>query len=234
VSRGLRTKILIARIVSAPSSAVRIIRLRRVVAEVRSGSRDLADEETLDRLRSLWGNEKSTAGVGLLAEIVSVIRTTGGATLECGSGLTTIVVQLATEGSGSSHYALENDARWRAIAMRRLRFLGMNPNAVVHAPVILYSGFEWYDVLGLPSDCGPFTLVVCDGPRASTTKGGRYGLIPVMRDRLDPSATVLLDDSSRESEAAVLGEWVEQFGVVICRERAEGVGKDYAILRLAE
>jgi hypothetical protein len=44
---------------------------------------------------------------------------------------------------------------------------------------------------------------VCDGPKG-TTRGGRYGLAPVMKDRLAPGCIVLLDDTSREAERAII------------------------------
>ena len=47
---------------------------------------------------------------------------------------------------------------------------------------------------------GQFALVVCDGP-PSGTLGGRYGLVPVMREHLQPGCVILLDDAGAKTSA---------------------------------
>ena len=54
-----------------------------------------------------------------------------------------------------------------------------------------------------------FSLVICDGPPASTP-GGRYGLLPVMRDKLKAGATILLDDAVREEEQVIANRWAAE------------------------
>jgi hypothetical protein len=56
-----------------------------------------------------------------------------------------------------------------------------------------------------------FSLVICDGPPGST-KGGRYGLLPVMGDRLPPGSTILLDDAGRADEAKLIKRWESEAG----------------------
>jgi hypothetical protein len=56
-----------------------------------------------------------------------------------------------------------------------------------------------------------FALVVCDGPPGST-KGGRFGLVPIMRERLEPGCVILLDDASREQELAIARRWEAEIG----------------------
>ena len=56
-----------------------------------------------------------------------------------------------------------------------------------------------------------FALVVCDGPPADTV-GGRYGLVPIMRDRLAPGCAILLDDAEREHERAIARRWQLELG----------------------
>ena len=68
-----------------------------------------------------------------------------------------------------------------------------------------HGDFDWYDVeaVNIPNGIG---LVVCDGPKG-TTRGGRNGLAPVMKDRLARGCIVLLDDTSREAERAIIERW---------------------------
>jgi hypothetical protein len=72
------------------------------------------------------------------------------------------------------------------------------------APLRDYGDFDWYtiDTRLLPT----FDLAVCDGPPGST-RGGRYGLLPVMSRKLASNATLLFDDADREGERAVLARW---------------------------
>jgi hypothetical protein len=56
-----------------------------------------------------------------------------------------------------------------------------------------------------------FPLVVCDGPPGST-KGGRYGLVPIMREWLKPGCVILLDDAGREQERAIARRWEAELG----------------------
>jgi hypothetical protein len=54
-------------------------------------------------------------------------------------------------------------------------------------------------------------MVICDGPPGGT-KGGRYGLIPIMSERLATGCTILLDDVVRESERAIANRWQAETG----------------------
>jgi hypothetical protein len=51
-----------------------------------------------------------------------------------------------------------------------------------------------------------FFLVVCDGP-PRRTKGGRYGLVPIMRERLKSGCIILLDDAGRDEELTIAKRW---------------------------
>ena len=49
-------------------------------------------------------------------------------------------------------------------------------------------------------------LVICDGPPSSTA-GGRYGLVPVMKASLNTSCRILLDDTHRRKEREIIQHW---------------------------
>jgi hypothetical protein len=75
-------------------------------------------------------------------------------------------------------------------------------------PLRSYKDFDWYDP---ETEASGITLVVCDGPPA-TSRGGRYGLMPLFASRLAPNARVFLDDYERPSEQQVVDRWSEEFG----------------------
>ena len=129
--------------------------------------------------------------------------------LECGSGLTTIVMGLFAGRRGIPVWTLEHDPEWYehiAAALRRFRIEGVE---LVFAPLRDYGDYSWYDV---PMERMPerFSMVVCDGPPQKTTPGDRYGLLPVMRDRLSPGSVILFDDVQTREPDPVLSRWLEE------------------------
>jgi hypothetical protein len=56
-----------------------------------------------------------------------------------------------------------------------------------------------------------FSLVICDGP-PGTVKGGRLGLISVMRSRFAEGCEILLDDAWRQQERQIAEEWSRELG----------------------
>lgn len=181
---------------------------------------------TFDGLVYGWGNETFSARHEFLAAVVSYGRRAAGPILECGSGLSTVVLAKVAR---QPILSLEHDPRWRDYTQTALATHGCLQARVVSAPLRSYGQFVWYDPppAMIPSD---FALVVCDGPPLGTP-GGRYGLFPVMRSRLRRGCVVLLDDAGRDPEALVAERWVTDFGVgcMMAGERQR-----YAILTVLE
>ena len=162
--------------------------------------------ELLGRLQKAWGNPFYAASVPYLRAIDLSARQCKGAILECGTGVSTLLLGLL----GKEVWSLEHDAYWYRHMRALARKFGLSSARLVYAPLCDYGGFEWYkwDLHAKPQ----FSLVVCDGPSGDIC-GGRYGLLPIMRAYLKPSAGILLDDAGRSSEAEVLRKWVNEFGV---------------------
>lgn len=157
-----------------------------------------------------WNNARWSAEEQYLAEVVRSAEVAKSAVLECGSGLTTLLIGAVAARRGMHVHALEHNSEWHARVSGAIRDFGL-ANATVHlAPLRDFGDFVWYDApLGvLPTD---FAMVVCDGPPAGT-RGGRSGLLPVMRRHLAPDCLVLLDDANRPAEQELLRTWVRDFG----------------------
>ena len=156
-----------------------------------------------------WGNQSYSAHPEYLEEIVRRSATTSGPVLECGSGLSTLLLGLFAARRGLQVWSLEHDPKWyeqTATPLRRCRIEGVG---LVLAPLRSYGEFSWYDV---PLEEMPlwFSMIVCDGPPQKTTPGDRYGLLPVMRDHLGPGSVILLDDVLTQEPDPVLSRWLQE------------------------
>lgn len=173
-----------------------------------AAARDLAG---LQRLSYGWGNDGWSAHPQYLARcITSVLERPGCRVLECGSGLSTLVMGAAVERVGGGIWSLEHTPAWRDRVQGAAASLGLTAVTVLDAPLRDWGAFDWYT----PPPALPargFDLVVCDGPPADT-RGGRYGALPVMRERLAPGCLVLLDDAARDGERETLARWTREFG----------------------
>ena len=156
-----------------------------------------------------WGNRAYIVEREYLCEIIARARTATGSILECGSGLSTLVAGALIDGSETTLYALEHDAHWYERICDVVDNFNLRNVRPVYAPLQDFGAFSWYDVrgAGLPRD---ISLVLCDGPPGST-RGGRYGLLPVMRGHLLPGALVLVDDCKRAEERDIVDRWIKEF-----------------------
>lgn len=132
-----------------------------------------------------WGNESWSAQDGYLAGCIEHALTADGPILECGSGLSTILVGAIAKARGIDHWAPE----WAAKLQQYLSKYQIDSVVLCARPLKDYGDFSWYDP-PLESMPESFPLVLCDGLPGST-KGGRFGLVPVMRARLKPGCIIL-------------------------------------------
>ena len=169
--------------------------------------------DLIKRLIYGWGNEDWSALDEYLTACISHALEAKGAILECGSGLSTVLIGAVAQATRQPHWAFEHNPEWAAKVDRCLREYRVNSTTLRVRPLKDYGDFSWYDAA---SDAVPaqFTLVICDGP-PGTTKGGRYGLVPVMGDRLVGGCVILLDDADRDEERAIAKRWQAERGAEI-------------------
>jgi predicted O-methyltransferase YrrM len=140
--------------------------------------------------------------------------------LELGSGSSTIwfATALAKRGGEGRIVALETSADYAESTRTELAKHGLGDRAqVLHAPLVdtAVPGREnqpWFDISVLP-DLPPVDLLFVDGPHGAIAHEVRYPAYPLLADRLAPGATVVLDDTGRPAEAAIVKAWKqESFG----------------------
>ena len=161
----------------------------------------------LERLESGWSNEGMAAQLRFLEEVAQHALTTPGPILECGSGLTTLILALLAGRRGVDVWTLEHFPDWHARVANTLARYDLPHVNNVLAPLKDYGDFCWYEppLEQLPKE---FALVVCDGP-PGTTKGGRVGLVPVLKSYLSPGTIILFDDAHRDEEARTMALWAK-------------------------
>lgn len=187
------------------------------------------DNPILADLIAGWGNEGWSARDEFLAECVRRALRSTGPILECGSGLSTLLVGVVATQRGLRHCTLEHLPGWAARVQRHADRYGLDAVTIVRAPLRDHGEFSWYDApaAALPDK---FALVICDGPPGDVP-GGRYGLVPMMRDRLAPGCTILLDDAGREQEVEIGNRWRAELGAAV---QARGIRKPYLELTVLD
>ena len=174
-----------------------------------------------------WGNEGMSAGPEYLGETVVQAEATSGHVLECGSGLTTLVLGLIATRRKRQVVSLEDCAGYAKLV--RTRLAKHNAAAGVHvvdAPLVDYGAFTWYEMAAAPPL--RFSLVICDGP-SPVCPTGRYGLVPVVRNRLEPGCVIVLDDVETEINSHIVRRWAAELRV---EPQVLGRDKPFAVMRI--
>lgn len=190
--------------------------------EIRAGTES---GETYLELHEAWGNNLWAAEGDLLTAAVLMARETEGPILECGSGLSTLVMAAAA-GPGRMVYALENEWSWQIRLRQIANSVGLKNIKIECNPLENYGDYDWYSVPDwLPEQFG---MAFIDGPPQST-RGGREGFLHQMADRLEPGCAVLMDDVGvSEANRATVARWGEALNAelhVMVRPRPFAVGR---------
>ena len=190
----------------------------RDVAKLAPG--EMPSRELLKKLRLGWDNQGWDAKLDYMEDILRRALETKGPVLECGSGLTSLVLGQLVGRRGVETWSLEHNAQWHqrvSNAIKRHRVPGVH---LCFAPLRDYEKFNWYDppLAEMPAR---FSLVICDGP-PDLANGGRYGLLPILGDRLASGTVILFDDVGEPGQPEVLRRWEVESGVnVELRETEE-------------
>lgn len=157
-----------------------------------------------------WDNEGWSASDEYLLGCLRFAHDCQGPILECGSGLTTILLGVVAQRTGNTVWALEHDPMWYERVNRYIKKFDIRSVRLCFSPLEDFGDFCWYSA-PLHQMPEKFVMVVCDGPPGHT-RGGRYGLLPIMKQKLEPGATILLDDAGREQEKAIAIRWADELG----------------------
>lgn len=170
-----------------------------------------------------WGNEAWSANAPFLSAVFDWLPRTTGPILECGPGISTFVLAGAAAIAGRRVHSLEHNGEWADRIMRELPPALRSSVDIQLTPIKSYEQFDWYslDSITVPAGVG---LVVCDGP-PGTTRGGRYGLSPMLGSFLKPGCIVLLDDTQRPAEGEIVRRWCAELPAAVVQS-----GGTYTVL----
>jgi hypothetical protein len=198
--------------------------MRRYLRAVSLGQ-ETDDPALLRELVRDWGNSWSAQQEFLEASLREA-RATDGSILECGSGLSTLLIGAVAQARGIRVWSLEHEPRWTERVRKYLRKYQIRSVTLAMAPIRSYGDFDWYSLTSLQGIPANISLVICDGPPGAT-RGGRYGLVPVMLEKLRADCTILLDDGAREAERSIAARWGRMLAA-----NPELIGKEKPFLRL--
>lgn len=189
---------------------------RRMERETAQTEALLALEKTLRFERPLPPSRGWAASPDLLRFLVDTVRSKQPASVvECGSGLSTLVIARALQLNGTGHvYSMDHSAEFASSVREQLEAYGVSDWAtVIHAPLTSTNsvghGSNWYDSSKLPDQ--EFDMIVIDGPPHSVGKMARYPAGALLFSRLKAGGLACLDDANRSDERKIAKLWRHQF-----------------------
>ena len=178
--------------------------------------------QILTDLCANWGNDGWPAKEELLAAIATHAWETQGTILECGCGLSTVVLALIARHKGQRVVSLEHIEDYAVSIRSTLSRFGLANTETLVSPLVAYGDYDWYELPEGTFREQEISLVVCDGP-PEATRGCRHGVLPLTLPFLRRGAVILLDDV-QAGGATVLARWKKEYGLEAV---IEGVVKPY-------
>ena len=130
--------------------------------------------------------------------------------VECGSGISTIIIALAIGKRPITFISLEESEHWLGITRKALQEFGL-----LDRVRLIHSALTPIEVNGKKTEAHDDSAVanhqvdvlLVDAPPARV---GRMGVLPRMAKHLRPGALVLLDDAARDGEEECVQTWVKK------------------------
>src|SRR5688572_9097860 len=116
--------------------------------------------------------------------------------IECGSGISTIVLARCLQMNGVGHvFSMEHMPEFARATREALSLQGLVEwGTVLDAPLVTHTAsdqtFQWYKSADLPE--GSIDLLIVDGPPARTGANPRYPAGPMLFHRLSSSGTIVV------------------------------------------
>jgi hypothetical protein len=146
--------------------------------------------------------------------------------LECGSGLSTLVMGIALAGTEHCVYALEHDLAWLRTTARWLEQYEIGNVTLIYAPIMPTETGDWYGVE--PSDLpDQFDGVLIDGPKRDI--GRREVLFDRLGPQMEMASTWIVDDCADPSLEAMLRRHCGDRQITYVTDLAGGIPHKVAV-----
>ena len=137
--------------------------------------------------------------------------------VECGSGTSTLFAAKALQGigvEGARLVALEHLPYYAEETSRFVSDNGLDTLVEIRLAdlrplAIGDEEYQWYDVATV-NDLDGIDLLLVDGPPGSEGRLARYPALPVLFERLNPGAIIMLDDARRPDEREIATRWLSE------------------------
>lgn len=178
-------------------------------------------DDLIARLIYGWGNQGYSAMNGLVKEIIAQASENQGPVLECGTGLSTVLLGIIGDIKGQPVVSLEDHAEWARFIRDRVTALGIQSVEIVECPLEQYENYYWYKV---PDTVRKYrySLVISDGP-ADKSQLARYGLMPQMQSSLSDKCTILFDDYDYAPYRVSVDQWMAEYPFEISVKKNQDV-----------
>ena len=133
--------------------------------------------------------------------------------VECGSGVSTVVLARCMQMVGHGHlFSLEHDPVYAKKTRQLLLEHGLEAWAdVIDAPLVADpTSTPWYDESMFPDAMRDIGLLVVDGPPDDVGRLARYPALPRLLSRMDGHFTVIVDDAARPDETERVARWTQE------------------------
>jgi predicted O-methyltransferase YrrM len=157
------------------------------------------------------------ASPDLLKEIISLIhRQKPQLVVEASCGVSSLIIAYCLQRLGTGKLiSLEHEEKFAQVTQNNLSLHGLDDVAtVIYAPLVEVeingAKWLWYDLskVEIPE---AIDLLIVDGPPGTTQKLARYPAVPMLHEKLNKDAFILLDDGARPDERQIVEQWTEEF-----------------------
>lgn len=157
----------------------------------------------IEKLIIAWNNQGYSAQKEYCMSLIEYAYQTKGDILECGSGISTLLVGAIANYQKRKLLSLEHLSTWSAKVESEIKKYELQNIKIEVRNLVNYGDYDWYDVNNILFT--EYDICICDGPPGSN-KGGRKGFFYLCKEYLTNGAIILVDDLERENEKEMIDE----------------------------
>ena len=190
------------------------------------------------KLPLIWTNDYMIGPDVLLLCLDHILGKENLVVLECGSGISSVVIGYALQKNGSGRLvSVEHSEQYARQSRANIQRHGLEDIVeVVHAPLESYSldggEWQWYSTQALQQHItAGINVLLVDGPPGTLQRESRFPAMPLLRQHLSDDAIVIVDDYKRDEEKKVVERWNGLYGEIAVENYYHCL-KGAALLRL--